>query len=342
MSCTHLFRWSTLTCLIALALFLASPAKAVVEGQPIPLTDRRFDAVGLLLTVQPWNPCGGWVSGSCTLIAPNIVMMARHSVQRTDGTLPPANSQAIRVRFRRAANGVANNHFAGNPDDCQTTFQEIYVRETVAAPFAGIDLVLGFLETVPVGITPIGADVSFAFDRSHPIILAGWGYAGRCVQTGDAWTLRNDYGVLPAQRWPSTYTFEYNQMTFSGSCMTWPADVNWVIGNVHDSGAPILIEVPNPTLAGGTELRVVGVVTSYSIAQRLSSWNLAGGQPSILNAVADYACAEFDGLPGVSSEDLFAYVQSWISGEPRANVDQDPGVTLSDLLMYVQHFLGGC
>ena len=174
-------------CVIVLAMvLLVSRAGAVVDGRPAPYNDRRFDAVGLVLTVQPWAPCGGWISGSCTLIAPNMVMLAKHSVQRSDQTLPPAGQHSHRIRFRRAANGTAENHFAGNSTDCTTPNQEIYIDRFVACPLAGVDIVLGILESEPVGITPIGVDISFGFGRGHAITLAGWGYDGRCIQTGDA------------------------------------------------------------------------------------------------------------------------------------------------------------
>lgn len=341
-------RWPARLAVLALLVCALTPPKAgaVVDGRPAALDDRRFDAVGLVLTVQPWNPCGGWISGSCTLIAPNMVMLARHSVQRPDNTLPLDGARTHRVRFRRSAGGAAENHFGGNPSDCATPHQEHFIDRFVACPFVGVDIVLGILESVPVGITPIGVDITFQFGAGRPITLAGWGYDGRCIQTGEAWTLRTGAGVLPTQRFTSSYLFEYNQITFLGTCMIFPlpplAPHNWAIGNVHDSGAPILIEVSSVLSPAQPELRVVGVVTSYTSAQRVTGWNLAGGVPRLENPAAANACADFDGVPGVTTNDLYLYISSWVMGEDRANIDDLPGVTLSDLLTYVQRFLGGC
>jgi hypothetical protein len=340
-------RWRAQLCVIVLGLLgLVATSRGVVDGQPAPIWDRRYDAVALLFTVQPWATCGGWISGSCTLIAPNTVLLAKHSVQHSDQTLPADGERSIRVRFRRNAQGEANNHYGGAPADCQTAYQEIYIQRFIACPFVGVDVVLGLLESEPVGIEPIGVDITFPFDAGHSVILAGWGYDGRCIQTGDAWTLRTDRGVLPVQRFTSPYLFEYNQATFSGTCLNQTSSpltgAHWVIGNTHDSGAPILIERPGENDPNTTVLRVVGVVTSFTTAQRITSWNLAGGQPPLQNPQARNACAEFDGIPGVTTNDVYEFIRAWLLGEPRADVDGQPGITLSDLLTYVQWFLGGC
>lgn len=332
--------------LLLAALFGGAPAAAVVDGQPAPYDDRRLDAVGLVLTVQPWAPCGGWISGSGTLIAPNVVLLAKHSVQRSDYTLPADGARSHRIRFRRAPDGAAENHFSGNISDCATPSQEIYISRFVGCPFVGVDIVLGILESEPVGITPIGVNLDFAFPAGHAVRLAGWGYSGRCIQTGEAWTLRTDTGVLPTQRFTSPYYIEYNQVTFSGSCMNLPAapaaQPDWIIGNMHDSGAPILIEVQDPRNPDRRDLRVVAIVTSYTGAQPVRSWNSAGGEPPLENPITGHDCAEFDGLPGVTTNDMFAYVNSWITHDPAAETDGQPDITLSDLLTFVGWFLGGC
>lgn len=330
---------------IVLAVTVGFPARSegVVDGQPAPYTDRRLDAVGLVLTVQPWSPCGGWISGTGTLISPNVVLLAKHSVQRPDYTLPPPGARTHRIRFRRAVDGRAENHFAGNPGDCSTPHQEIYIQQFVSVPFAGVDIVLGVLESAPVGIAPIGVDVRFGFAPGSPIMLAGWGYSGRCIQTGDAWTLRTDTGVLPTQRFTSPYVIEYNRATFLGNCLNLPTpEPNWVIGNLHDSGAPILIETPDPANPSVPTLRVVAIATSYTSAQPLTSWNAAGGEPPLENTVSGFECAEFDGLTGVTTNDLYAYVNAWLSLDPRAETDGLPDLSLSDLQTYIQWYLGGC
>lgn len=328
----------------AAALTLAgAPARAVVNGTPVPDSDRRFDAVGIVFTAQPWQPCAGWISGTCTLVAPNLVIFARHSVQLSDGSLPATGARTHRVRFRRGRDGTSNGHISGNDSDCAgDSYQEAWVREFVGAPLLGVDLALGFLESPVLGIAPIGVDTAFQAPANHPVVLAGWGYDGECIQTGEAWTLRYDHGVLPPPRWTSGCCFEYNRVTLSAGCLQWPVGSDWVKGNLHDSGAPILIEVPDPVSPGHMSLKLVGVVTSYTGAMRIGAWNQAGGQPVLSNPVPRTCVAEFDNVPGVTIDDILAYLSTWLAGDPRADINQSGDVTLGDLMTYVEHFVSGC
>ena len=90
-------------------LGLGGRASAVVNGQLAPNADKRFDAVGLFFSATPWT-CAGWVSGSCTLVGPNVVLVARHSLGiASSDPLPLLSARPFRVRFRRAANGLSEN-----------------------------------------------------------------------------------------------------------------------------------------------------------------------------------------------------------------------------------------
>lgn len=341
--CVRLPRRVAMFCALAL-MGLCAPAGGVVQGVTIPDGDRRFDAVGIVITRTPWTPCGGWVSGSCTLIGPDLVLLARHSVSEATGNLPAPYGQTHSVRFRRGRTGGSRNHVTGDPgQDCiSEDMQEIAIREFIGAPAAGLDMVLARLESAPLGITPIGVEVEAAPTTNRQIILAGWGYDGRCIQSGDAWTLRYDGGQLPNQQYLSQVGFEYNRVTFEGSCMVWPTNTDWAIGNLHDSGAPIVVEVPNPNDPSRPQIRVLGVVTTFATAQRVSAWNLAGGRPALSNPRTTGCGADVNGSGSVTNEDLLLFIDWWLPRLPQADLDGSGAVTYSDFVIYLERYFRGC
>lgn len=315
-------------------------AQGVVGGSPVPSSDRRFDAVGLLITDQPWAPCGGWVSGSCTLIGPNLVLLARHSVEDAQRRLPANGGRTIKVRFRRGVDGAANSHYgAGAAVDCAGGFQEIFIQTFQGNPWPGIDMVVGVLEQVPMGITPMAIAPSHVMTAGESITLAGWGFDGPCLGIGEAWTLRSDTGVLPSLQYSSWCCFDYNAASFTGvNCFSTPAGSDWVIGNLHDSGAPLLSPDPRNPMT----LRVVGMVTSVTSAIKVSAWNDGGGIP-VLNDTSPQLCAsdlDRDGITDVG--DLLLYVHSYLLGEVLGEVDGLPGLTPNDLFLYLNRYFSGC
>ena len=95
----------------------AGRALAVVDGTPAPGNDRRLDAVGLLCAASPGSQCGGWIGGTCTLIAPDMVLLARHCLDiSTTQPLPLLADHPYRVRFRRSLLGVSENNMIVNSD----------------------------------------------------------------------------------------------------------------------------------------------------------------------------------------------------------------------------------
>jgi hypothetical protein len=202
-------------------------------------------------------------------------------------------------------------------------------------------MVLGVLEASPQGIQPMPISVSHQFS-AEPVILAGWGYDGMCFGRGQAWTLRYDTGVLPPPRFTSNCCFEYNQAIFNGECLTVPPNTDWVLGNLHDSGAPIIVESPGPTPGAPTELRVVGIVQSLSMAQKVSAWNAGGGQPPLTDTDPTNCIGDFDRNGRVSASDLLGFVDAFISGDSDANVDGRPGITTDDLIVFLTHYIAGC
>ncbi len=312
----------------------------MVGGTPVPASDHQLDAVGLFITNTSWTPCGGWVSGTCTLVGDNLVLLARHSVENTQRQLPPEGARTHKVRFRRSADGTVNGHFGSGPSvDCAGGFQEIFVRRFFGNPWPGIDMVLGELEHAPVGIDPLPLQVSHTIEPGEPIVLAGWGYDGACLGAGEAWTLRSRAGVVPAQDYGSWCCFEYNGASFTGAnCFVTPPGSRWVIGNLHDSGAPLLWPDPqDPSL-----LRVVGMVTSVTSAQRVSAWNEGGGVPELADTPPRRCVSDLDGDGRITVSDLLEYLQRFLNGDSSGDVDGLPGLDLNDLYAFLMGFFSGC
>lgn len=312
----------------------------MVGGTPVPASDRQLDAVGLFITDTPWTPCGGWVSGTCTLVGDDLVLLARHSVENASRQLPADGARTHKVRFRRGADGSVNNHYGAGPSaDCAGGFQEIYVRRFFGNPWPGIDMVLGELEHAPVGIDPLPLHVSHAPAAGEPIVLAGWGYDGACLGAGEAWTLRSRAGVLPAQSYQSWCCLEYNGASFTGAnCFVVPPGSRWVIGNLHDSGAPLL----SPDPQHPSTLRVVGMVTSVTSAQKLSAWNQGGGTPELADTPAPRCLSDMDGDGVITVSDLLEFVHRYLIGDGGGDVDGLPGLSVNDLLTFLTRYFSGC
>lgn len=327
---------------VSLSMFIAAPALAVVGGVPISTADARFDAVGLVLTDQPWAPCGGWVSGTCTLINSNVVVLAKHSVEDGLRRLPAPGARTHKIRFRRGADGSANNQYGlWYEVDCAGGYQEIYVHQFIANPWPGVDMVLGILESAPIGIVPMPIAPSHNVASGQTVLLAGWGFDGACVGQGQAWTLRADWGVVPPLRFNAWCCFDYNNGTFlpDTECIIIPPGVDWVVGNLHDSGAPLL--TPDPS--DPSRLRLFAIVTTMTSAQKLSAWNEAGGQPQLAPlGDATHCIADFNRNGTVGIEDLLEFAQSYVLGHASADIDRNQQTGPHDLFVFLQHYAGGC
>lgn len=56
----------------------------------------------------------------------------------------------------------------------------------------------------------------------------------------------------------------------------------------------------------------------------------------------DRCRGDYNGLGGVTVQDVFDYLADYFSGHPRANIDGQNGVTLQDLFDYLGRFFGPC
>lgn len=329
--------WVGLVCLA----WAAAPAQAVNNGIPIPLNDRRFDAVGMFFVGwQPVPTCAGAISGSCTLVGPNLAMFARHSlgIAPTD-PLPDPVRGGYRVRFRRAADGRAFNWLTDQGVSCHGVYQESLVDRFIEPPQQYGDQVLAVLRTPPVGIRPISLELDNPPGAANtPIMLAGWGYTGPCLQAGAHWGLHLSRGVMPGQGTGTTsLVFSPCGIGTSNPCVFCPPGGPYVLANLHDSGAPVLIEVPSTNPRNPEpELRIIGTVSSTTVARRAGTFNMLGGQPALAQAAFPTPeIADFNRDNAVILSDLFAFLPRFMEGAPIADVNGNGNVDASDVFAFL-------
>ena len=331
------------TCCVCIAATFSS-AWGVVNGVPIVNADRRFDAVGLLFTVTPWSACGGWVSGTCTLIAPNVVLIARHCLDiNTSQPLPPSSLRRYRVRFRRATDGTSENALspAGNP--CHGVYQEIDIVLLVDAQNTTCDQVLGYLASVPEGIQPIILSLNNPPRVPTPIILAGWGYDGECFGGGVPWTLRSARGIMPSNSSGNDFlAFSWCSVGVTAPCLQCPTIGGpYVNANLHDSGAPVLMEVPsNDPLNLTPELRLIGTVSSSGSGRRPSSWNNSGGLPMLVESTSmpHLRAGDFNGDGVVGVDDVVEFLNAFLASHLDADADANGVLEVADVLIFIEEW----
>jgi len=241
-------------------------AEAIIRGYT-PNDDVRFDAVGAWMHTVDWQTGGApgtlWnnVRCSCTLIAPNVVIMAGHCA---DGGLPGQRS----VRFRRNPDGTLGQVNVALPDHGASSFYHVPVDHVIQAPDA--DLALVFLSECVPHIDPIPVrylsegELPFGI----PIISCGWGmeeYAcggclppAECCQCGPTCCLAPV--TNPGMRSHRAKACDTYVVAVGESFIRWghvcdsmnPADCG---AAQFDSGGPILIE----SLSCAGKIEVVAV-----------------------------------------------------------------------------------
>jgi hypothetical protein len=316
-------------------------AFGVVDGVPVPAADKRFDAVGLFIRVSPSGTCGGWISGTCTLVGPNVVLIARHCLDiTTSDPLWAPSVRQYRVRFRRTVDGISENAYYVNGNPCHGTYQEIDIVSMVDAPNNGCDQVLCYLASVPAGIQPISPAISTAPLHPTDIILAGWGYAGECFASGDHWALKYARGRLPDNWTGNDYlAFSWCSLGSVEPCLSCPTIGGpFVTANLHDSGAPVLMEVPSTDPNDPTpELRLIGTVSSSNAARRPSAWNDSGGTPQLVEStrVTHIRGGDFDGDGAITLMDLMKFLGAFMSGRMEADSNSNGTLDVNDVFAFV-------
>jgi hypothetical protein len=235
--------------------------------------------------------------------------------------------------------GAVTNAYTSN---CSAPFQEIYVAEFFWTNDVGVDMVLGRLESRPMGIAPIPADPAFVPHGGEAITMAGWGYTGLCIQTGDSLSLRTKASNLPSNPAWSACCFAYNGATIDvNGCVSGADASRWAIGNLYDSGAPILV---NTTVNGQTRVRVIGIVTTQATGITAAAWNTAGGQPRL--PLPGNCTADFNNSGSVTVQDVFDFLAAFFNdltgGGRTGDVNGDGAVTVQDVFDYVRAYFSGC
>ncbi len=344
------FLKSFAVCALAAGTWCSS-ASAVVDGTPAPKRDRRLDAVGIFFTVAPGGGCGGWVSGSCTLIEPNAVLVARHSFDVGPGTpLPSLAERPHRVRFRRNVSGRSENNLLVNGTTCHGVYQEIEVVQLVDAPNAACDQVIAYLEHAPVGIKPIPVEMDNPPTQPTDIILAGWGYGGSCLGYAtpggtSTWALRVKRGRMPENLLGDPIVFSPCALSSSVPCQFCPPDAGpYVLANLHDSGAPILIEVPSTDPTDPTpELRLIATVSSPAVGRRPSAWNHCGGLPELTEPAQTQHLkkADFDGDGTIGALDLTGFLSAFLMGSQDASMTSSSSIGVADIYAFLGNWFNG-
>lgn len=340
MSATSFFR--VLVAGIVCVLASAMPARGVVNGTPIPTWDRRFDGVGLFMRVSPSSPCAGWISGTCTLVGPNVVLIARHSLDITSGEpIWTPQQRQYRVRFRRMPSGLAENRFWGAIwYQCHGQYQELDVIAMTDAGIPGCDQVLAYLSTAPQGIAPIVAELNNPPLHPTDIILAGWGYQGECFGAGDHWQLNSARGRMPDNWTGSDFmAFSLCGVGTTAPCLSCPTlGGPYVAANLHDSGAPVFIEVPSTDRRDPTpELRLIATASSSNTGQRASAWNNFGGLPRLTQPsyVQHLLPGDFNGDSVMSVDDLMRFLEAFFAGRAEADTDHNGAIESRDVFTFV-------
>lgn len=70
-------------------------------------------------------------------------------------------------------------------------------------------------------------------------------------------------------------------------------------------------------------------------------WGLVNAQAA-LAATPSPCSAEFDGVPGLNTNDLFAFLNAWFAGSPIADVNGVAGLSPDDVFFYLNRWFAGC
>jgi len=332
--------------LVGIVALWASPrASAIVNGEEVSPQVTSLDAVAILLgTGEGAAACTGQVAGTCVLVEPDLVLTAAHCLLRADGTPWPENQRDFWVRFRRGESGGVENSFPGT--GCSGEFQERRIVSISRVP--GADIALCRLESAPAHISPLAVEYRREAISGEQIIIAGWGYAGECIGGGDPWRLRWSGGTTAAGQQGTLLPINACAMNPCVTCVREgggqsgdPSVQGWAVPNLHDSGAPVLVE----TLCddGGVELRVLAVVMTPSYAVGVQMWHELGGTPQLVSHPACNTCiADHDGDGQTTVPDIFAYISDFMSNQSRADVDGVPGIGVPDIFAFLGTWFVGC
>ncbi|MFT3685324.1 MAG: trypsin-like serine protease [Phycisphaerales bacterium] len=215
---------------IAAAVF-AGFASAVVRGTEPDANDTRLDAVCALTLNEPDFIGIDNYYGSGVLIAPNIVLTARHVTVEIQG-----GRQGI-VSFRRKLDGSVGSIKPGGHD----SLHSVTVSAIVVHP--DTDFALLYLSEPVTHIQPMRYDLSkFGLQPGEMVYMAGWGSESETLDQIST-TRRLTYGRSPLLHTQAyeAYNSKINWIIERGyalsgdPCRTCPPTIN-----LHDSGGAFM------------------------------------------------------------------------------------------------------
>jgi hypothetical protein len=275
------------------ALAPASQLWAVVGGAPPDARDHRFDAICAFGIEPNMLPTGCCVPGTCdclntfgngTLIAPDMVLMAKHTGLETMGCDDSGNPfpGGFLFRFRRKLDDSL-----ADPADCCSYFH-VGVDHFITSPWCE-DIAIAILEEEVTHIDPIPFDAAIELALTDPVIMGGWGGDGVFVHPG----------VLNLCEGTVAEITDCGRFSVAG-------DGCYVA--LYDSGGSVVVETENG-------LRVVGVIVGSgnvcvdAHAMLDESWEPGPCCGPIY--LPHPNCVDFNDDDIVDIDDLLAVINNW-------------------------------
>lgn len=242
--------WMLLLCCVAL------PGRALVNGEAPAADDTRFDAVGAWGHTARLNPGRGhdaehqWY-GAAVLIAPDVVLTAKHLLPNGVDNLPRRGTMT--VRFRRHTDGSIGSEEGG-----ARSYHQAVIERFVLCPDS--DLMLCILREPVEHIEPVQVDLSGDTHRETPVVLAGWGSTSVWRgNPGPRIELRVGENACRVGNGRATVLhYETEPREKPNGTMSAVITEERAVPNLYDSGGSIFIEDDEGNI------RLVGIITTYS------------------------------------------------------------------------------
>jgi hypothetical protein len=254
----HPSRWLFILSL-SVVLLCAGRTHALVNGESPAEDDKRFDAVAAfsrtswLLENDKEKHAHNWF-GAGVLIAPDVVLVAKHLLPKDVLQDPTKATNRFMVRFRRNVDGGLGSKKAG-PD----SYHQVTIHSWILSP--GADLALGILSKPVEHIEPVKMllDGELTFSQRR-CVLAGWGsespWRGKSgprlgLKVGENTATRTG-GFMRVD----SYKTEQRENK-DGKSGAYIIDEN-AVPNMHDSGGSMFLfdDAGKPILAG--------IISTYS------------------------------------------------------------------------------
>lgn len=381
-----------------LVTWATNSAFAVAPGTEVAESERQLDAVCVILTRNCGGPSqaeianlcnftptssstgancncvcdcpfGGFISGTGVLVAPDLVVTARHVVAGPRNTNPLPNATPNdpstwrhKVRFRRSKSGEVENTLGAT--GCLGDFQEAWITQfyEINGINSKIDIVICRIACAPAGISPMPIDLNIdSINVGSVVCIAGWGDGGNvdCPEVSANFEeacnpMPNRLRISPmgpiilqevesngARRFSQRTCEEQTDCRCAKSSRTIICDEGEFAGWVHDSGAPFLRYGPCEPGSETYEYRVVGFDTLHT-----SNWNMfrESGSPEILHMA--YGCTHCPADHNRDGErdvvDLFAYINDYLNKKWIADFNTDGSVNVTDLFAYINAWIAKC